>query len=160
MGTRNEAHINSALQLLQARKEALDRINKVQMRPHGKILEKDLFTWFGNSIDDLIQTISSFPDPIHWVAKKNEVLQVLDEKEGLLEKIGSIIVYDSPKFAIPEKWVKHLPTYIAVSTMEDALIMAVTLPRQKSVMLITGSISDGNENESYINDFIASYRTV
>jgi hypothetical protein len=160
MGTRNEAHINSALQLLQARKEALDRMNKVPMRPHGKILEKDLFTWFGNSIDDLIQTISSFPAPIHWVAKKQEVLQVLEEKEELLTKIGSIIVYDSAQFAIPDKWAKYLPTYIAVSSLEDALIMSVTLPRQKSVMLITGNSQDGINNESNINDFIISYRTV
>jgi hypothetical protein len=159
MGTRNETHINSALQLLQARKEALDRMNKVQMRPHGKVLEKDLFTWFGNSIDDLIHTISSFPDPIHWVAKKDEVLQVLDGKEELLKKFGSIIVYDSAKFSIPDKWAKDLPTYIAVSTMEDALIMAVTLPRHKSVMLITGNILDG-DNNGFINDFINSYRTV
>lgn len=160
MGTRNEAHINSALQLLQARKEALDRIHKVQMRPHGKILEKDLFTWFGNSVEDLIHTISSFPDPIHWIAKKEEVLHVLDEKEELLKKLGSIIVYDSAKFSIPAQWAKYLPTYIAVSTMEDALIMAVTLPRQKSVMLITGNLNDGEQNGTFINDFIASYRTV
>ncbi|MGJ8660772.1 MAG: hypothetical protein ACSHXL_01915 [Bacteroidota bacterium] len=160
MGTRNETHINSALQLLQARKEALDRINKVQMRPHGKIMEKDLFTWFGNSIDDLLQTISSFPDPIHWIAKKDEVLQVLDEKEDLLKKLGSIIVYDSTKFSLPSKWVNSLPTYIAVSTLEDALIMSVTLPRQKSVMLITGNTLDGASNDKYINEFITAYRSV
>lgn len=160
MGTRNEAHINSALQLLQARKETLDRINKVQMRPHGKILEKDLFTWFGNSIDDLIQTISSFPDPIHWIATKDEVLLVLNEKENLLKKLGSIIVYDSAKFSIPSNWAKYLPTYIAVSSMEDALIMAITLPRQKSVMLITGKSTHGAENEVYIQDFIDAYRIV
>jgi len=160
MGARNEVHINSALQLLQARKEALDHINKVQMRPHGKIMEKDLFTWFGNSVDDLIQTISSFPDPIHWVAKKNEVLQVLEEKEELLTKLGSIIVYDSAQFSIPEKWIKNLPTHIAVSTMEDALILSVALPRQKSVMLITGNTKDGEENDRFIKNFITAYRTV
>jgi hypothetical protein len=160
MGTRNEAHINSALLLLQARKETLDRMNKIQMRPHGKVLEKDLFTWFGSNTDDLIQTISSFPNPIHWVAKKDEVLQVLDENEALLKKIGSIIVYDSATFFIPEKWAKDLPTYIAVSTLEEALIMAVKLPRQKSVMLITGNSADGNANDGFVSNFINSYRTV
>ena len=160
METGNESQINSALQLLQARKETLNRINKVQMRPHGKIMEKDLFTWFGNSIDDLIQTISTFPSPIHWVANKSEVLEVLEEKEELLSKLGSIIVYDSTQFSIPEKWVGKLPTHFAVSTMEAALILSVSLPRQKSVMLITGNTQDGETNDDFIKDFIAIYRTV
>lgn len=160
MKTRHEAHVNSALQLMQARKEALDRMNKVQMRPHGKVLGKDLFSWFGNNLEDLLQTIASFPDPIHWVAKKDEVLHVLDEKESLLTKLGSIIVYDSAKFELPASWANKLPTYIAVSSMEDALIMSVTLPRQKSVMLLTGNLADGKDNEQQIEDFISAYRSI
>ncbi len=158
MSTRNEIHINSALQLLQARKEALDRMNRAPMRAHGKVMSSDLFTWFDYQIDDLVSTLLSFPYPIHWVAKKTEVEIAFRLSKKLTKKIETIVLYDTPKFEIPSEFADQITNCISSDTMEGALIMTRAIEQEKSVMIITGEMADWQNNRSEIEAFIKTFK--
>ena len=158
MTTRNELHINSALQLLQARKDALDQINRAPMRAHGKVLGKDVFTWFDYQIDDLVSTILSFPYPVHWIAKKGDVKEVLKHTKGTVEKIKTIAIYDSPRFELTQEHAELITNCISTDSMEGAIIMMKAVEQEKSVLLITGNMTDWQANKPYIEEFIDSFK--
>jgi len=123
MTARNELHINSALQLLQARKDALDRINRAPMRAHGKVLGKDVFTWFDYQVDDLMNTILSFPYPVHWITEKGEVKEVLKHTKGTVEKIKTIAIYESPRFELSQEHAELITNCISTDSIEGAIMM-------------------------------------
>lgn len=158
MSTRNEVHIQSALQLLQARKEALDRMNRAPMRPHGKVLGKDLFTWFDFQMKDLINTINSFPFPVHWIGKKQDVLTLFEEASGLIEKMETVAIYDSPKFQLPDEITHRVTNCISTDSLEGALTMMRAVRPIESVMLITGEASDWVTHRTQIEDFIEAFK--
>jgi hypothetical protein len=158
MSTRNEVHINSALQLLQARKEALDRMNREPMRPHGKVLGRDLFTWFDFQLDDFINTILSFPYPVHWIAKKEDVLTVFKHSKEMIDRMVTVAIYDSPKFQLPIEIAEKVTNCISCENMEGALIMIRAVKSDQSVMIITGDTSDWQLNRNYIEDFIEAFK--
>lgn len=158
MSTRNEAHINSALQLLQARKEALDRMNRTPMRPHGKVLGKDLFTWFDYQIEDLVSTLTSFPYPIHWIAKKADVEAAFGLSKDLAEKMETIALYDSAKFEIDNQFADQITNCISTDSMEGTLSMMRAIEQSKSVLLITGEMSDWQNNKQHIEAFIETFK--
>ena len=158
MTTRNELHINSALQLLQARKEALDQINRAPMRAHGKVLGKDVFTWFDYKIDDLVNTILSFPYPVHWIAKKGEVKQAFKHSKSLVEKFRTIAIYDSARFELSQEVADVITNCISADSLEGALTMMKAVEQEKSVLLITGDMTDWESNKQHIEQFIDSYK--
>ena len=158
MTTRNEVHINSALQLLQARKEALDRMNRTSMRPHGKVFGMDVFTWFDYQLDDLVNTILSFPYPVHWIAKKNEVFVATNQSNDIIEKIDTVALYDSPCFELPNETADKIKNCISVDSMESAMIMMKAVEHFPSVLLITGSSEDWEQNKEYIEGYIDSFK--
>ncbi len=158
MSTRNEVHINSALQLLQARKDALDRMNREPMRPHGKVLGKDLFTWFDFQIEDFVNTILSFPYPVHWIAKKDDALTVFSLSKQVIDKMETVALYDTPKFQLPSEIADKITNCVAAESLDDALTMMRAIKPGKSVILITGKSSDWEENKQNIEDFIEAFK--
>lgn len=158
MGTLNEVHINSALQLLQARKEALDRINRTPMRPHGKVLGKDVFTWFDYAIEDLVNTLLSFPFPIHWVAKKADVEAAFHFSKELPEKMETVALYDTAVFQLTDASSVQIKNCIATNSITDTLTMVRAVEHTPSVLLITGQLSDWQQHKQHIETFLETFK--
>ncbi len=158
MTTRNEVHINSALQLLQARKEALDRMNRSPIRPHGKVLGMDVFTWFDYQLDDLINTILSFPYPVNWIAKKNEVFVATGHSKDIIQKFNTVAIYDSPRFELSNELADCIKNCISVDSMENAITMMRAIEQTPSVLLITGKSDDWEMNREHIEGFIETFK--
>ncbi len=158
MSSRNEVHINSALQLLQARKEALDRMNRFPMRPHGKVLGRDLFTWFDYQIDYLVSTILSFPYPVHWLGTAKEIEDTIRHEKEILDKLETIIIYDSTQFELPIELANKITNCISVDSIESALVMLRAVEQGEGEILITGNEAKWEENKDQIEVFIQTFK--
>lgn len=157
MSSRNEVHINSALQLLQARKEALDRMNRSPMRPHGKVMKKDMFTWFDYQIDDLVSTFLSFPFPVHWIASKEEIETTFRYSKKLAKKVETIIIHDSSRFELDSEYADQIRNCISTDSIESALTMMKAIEQTEGVLMITGKSHFG-ENKDKIEAFIQTFK--
>ncbi|NRA10984.1 MAG: hypothetical protein HRT57_03395, partial [Crocinitomicaceae bacterium] len=60
--------------LLQARKEGLERARSLDaMRAHGKWRGMDVFSWANPSFGALSTAIASFPFPVVWIGKHEQI---------------------------------------------------------------------------------------
>ncbi|MFT5582069.1 MAG: hypothetical protein ACI9G9_001334 [Psychromonas sp.] len=158
MSVGKEVNINEALQLLQARKEALDLANRTPMRAHGKVLGKDLFTWFDCSIDNLCNTLGSFPYPVFWVARSEELTGIIQEESNLLEKIETIWVYNKTDQPVPKSWGAYIDKIRCFDSMHEALIDCKRKEEQKSILLLTGKVTDWQSSRIAIEEFIETHK--
>jgi hypothetical protein len=154
-----ETEIYSALQLLEARKEDLDRLNRSTMRAHGKILGKDLFTWFDCDIDSLTNTLLSFPYPIIWIGKVEDVHGVLQLDPQVGAHLKLVIIYPLGKHPLPTTISKELEELNYTESLPHALDLVKDEKLGKSVLMITGNIKDWQENQNEIDTFIKVMKT-
>ena len=65
-------------QLLEARQEGLRNAENSSIRPHGKLWEMDVFSWYKPNIHVLANTIHAFPFPVIWVANSSDIIEAID----------------------------------------------------------------------------------
>lgn len=154
MSENRQAHIQSALQLLEARKEALDQFKRSNMRAHGKMLGKDLFTWFDCELESLTNTLLSFPFPVIWICRKEEVMGVQQVHLNVSSHLHTVIVYGEKEIRPPYEWAENLLNLRLTDELGEALDSIASIDVPKSLVLVTGTIKDWQENQEKIERFI------
>lgn len=95
MSAKTENKVSSALQLLEARKEALTNLQRTNMKAHGKLWGKDFFTWEHPDTHSLANTISTFPYPMAWVTDRRSFELMQLDHPALLQELHCILVLDN-----------------------------------------------------------------
>lgn len=111
MSAKTENKVSSALQLLEARKEALTNLQRTNMKAHGKLWGKDFFTWETPDTHSLANTISTFPYPTAWVTDRRSLeLMQLDHPQ-VIEELHRVFILDQKNETNGEPFlVETLPT--------------------------------------------------
>lgn len=94
MSAKTENKVSSALQLLEARKEALANLQRTSMKAHGKLWGKDFFTWKSPDFNSLANTISSFPYPLTWVTDWRSFQQMRNDHPTVIEEMHRVFILD------------------------------------------------------------------
>ena len=92
--------VDQRTQLLQAREEGLKSLQNGVLKPHGKLLGMDVFSWLNPDVHMLMNTLHSFPFPVIWIAQKMDWDALLNLDNTILSNLCSRCI---PKYP-PEKW--------------------------------------------------------
>ncbi|MDG1735519.1 MAG: hypothetical protein P8H94_06705 [Crocinitomicaceae bacterium] len=106
------------------------------MKPLGKYLGMDTFSWHNPDLNLLNKTIQNFPFDILWLGNENEVESFLDFNPRVGSKIKSIVLYGADmKDNCSDK-------IISVSSIVNALEFVDTLIFKPGILLLTASDAD------------------
>lgn len=139
----NEIHVKSALQLLEARKAALEQMTHASMKAHGKWMNKEFFSWQNAAPHQLGQTLESLPYPILWIAQLDEYELVKKKHKNALQNIQQAILVTSQESNISDDLV------VLTSSYQNAFQLIKNTTIQRAVVLI--SLKD-HQNKEYQNE--------
>lgn len=109
-------------QLLETRKSDLQALRqKEDMKGHGKYLGMDVFSWPNPHFDRLSTMIASFPFPVLWVGKHEQIRCTVTYYPETREKIEAAIIHDTGALSFKEEIITELNQVIAAGSLEDAL---------------------------------------
>lgn len=151
-----EKKINLSVQdeLLRAREQGLDEIRKrVPMRGHGKILGMDVFSWEAPNFDQLATAVSSFPFPVIWIAKHEQVRCALTYYPELCRKVESAIIYDQANITFKKELYNCVETIIGLGDINDALKLIPVIAGKKNVLLFTTDLNADCEDLRIFKEF-------
>jgi hypothetical protein len=135
--------MNQALQLMQARQEALDQRLQSTMKSHGKVFDAETFTWHNPPVDVLAKTLENFPFPLVWVCNADLLLALNEHLQTKAIEFKAIICVG----AAPEGEVNEdLFELQYVSDVHVGLHSARKLLDKNCVFLLTGDAPEESAN--------------
>ena len=124
--------------LLRARKEGLERARSLDaMQALGKWKSMDVFAWANPHFDVLANVISSFPFPVVWVGKQNQIKCAVKYYPEVLDTIETIIVDDHGNIKMDEEDIFNTEKVAGVGDVKSALDMLCSFEPARRVFLFT-----------------------
>lgn len=136
--------------LLQTRNQVREELETGMLRPHGKLWNMDVFSWYKPNKHELENTISAFPFPTIWFGTRAEIEAVLEADEEWMHHISLICLYDHGSLSLPNDVLHRIPTVLACKDLADGLELLKKLKQAKSVLLFTAS---GEQWKTFKNTF-------
>ena len=118
------------------------------MKPLGKYLGMDTFSWHNPDLELLEKTIASFPFDLLWVGNKNEIEGFLSKHHGAETKINTCIVYGAHSDNCSNK-------IISASTIQEALNHLDHIIFKPGILLFTASDSDSEYSMRFFEKHIS-----
>ncbi len=144
--------INKALQMMQARQEALQQRVQTTMKPIGKIGGSDAFTWYQAPTPALMNTLLNFPFPIVWITRQRDLAEMNDLLRKKTPDFKSILCYGERTFEM-EELNEDLFEIHYLDDLNSALSHVVPLLDKNCVLLITGDEQDERHYQKLIEAF-------
>lgn len=137
--------------LLQARKEGLERARSLDaMQALGKWKGMDVFAWANPHFDALSTVISSFPFPVIWVGKQNQIKCAVKYYPEVLDTIETVIVSDRGNVKMSGEDIFNLEKVAATGDLESAIKIVASFENARRVFLFT---TEGETAFNEVNKF-------
>ena len=145
--------------LLQARKEGLERARSLNaMRAHGKWKGMDVFSWANPHFETLSTVIASFPFPVIWIGKHEQIKCACTYYPEILDTMETAIVFDQANLKLKSSTINSLDKIAGVGDLESALKMISTWTEQRRVFLFTTEGDESLRDINEFNDFVNSWK--
>ena len=119
------------------------------MKPLGKYLGMDTFSWHNPDLDVLEKTVSSFPFNILWLGNENEITGFLHKNYAVESKINSCIVYGLSSDNCSNK-------IISIQSIREAINHLNKLTFKPGILLFTASDSDSEFSMRFFEEYISN----
>ena len=129
--------INKALQMMEARQEALQSRLQTTMKPYGKICGADTFMWYRAPTHALMNTLLNFPFPIVWLTKQKDLAELNHQLRKETPEFISIICYGETSVN-KDDLNEDLFELKYLDDFDAALSHVIPLLDKNCVLLITG----------------------
>ena len=132
-------------------KKAVRALNAASpsMKPLGKYLGMDTFSWHNPDLKLLEKTVASFPFELLWVGNENEIKGFLDEYPSEANKIQRCIVYGACSDNCSNK-------IISMPTIHEALNHLDSSTFKPGILLFTASDADGEYSMRFFERHISN----
>jgi hypothetical protein len=141
--------------LLEARRESLQQMNTTSMRPHGKLLGMDVFSWIHPNPSLVINTLHAFPFKVFWLGNAVDIESALLEDQLLLGNIHAAVTYDSNVFKFKDEWLNGIENCAGTASLNDSFHLLEIFKAPQTVLLFTASGERAEELkeefENYLN---------
>lgn len=131
--SRSETKIHEALQLLQARQDALEMQRQRPLLSLGKWLRADVFAWHNPPAHALIDTLCNWPYPVIWIGTTAQAKQVNWQLRKREFDFRALILFGEQD----EDFAEELVETHYVQSGQEALQIAQNLLGEKSIVLLT-----------------------
>ena len=155
--TQNKVDSN---QLLQARDQSLQQVEKGMLRPHGKLWGMDVFSWYNPMVFELENTLSSFPAPVLWFGNEKDILTLLDENADSLSNVRLICAHDHAEFSLAGKGLETVESVLGTAQLKDGLGLIKGLKRNQGIFLFTASGIDWKERKEEFEFFLSLHQAI
>lgn len=144
--------------LLQARKEGLERAKSLDsMRAHGKWRGMDVFSWANPHFDALSTAIASFPFPVVWVGRHEQIKCACTYYPEVLDTMETAVVYDQANLRLKPSAIDNLEKVAGVGSLSAALELVKALEENRRIFLFTTEgeevLKDLNEFDEFVNSW-------
>lgn len=119
------------------------------MKPLGKYLGMDTFSWHNPDLELLEKTVSSFPFNLLWLGNENEIKGFLHKSYAVEDKINSCIVYGPCSGNCSNK-------IISIQSIREAINHLNKLTFKPGILLFTASDSDSEFSLRFFEEFISN----
>ena len=136
--------------LLRARREGLERARSLDaMQAHGKWRKMDVFSWANPHFEALATAISSFPFPVVWIGRHEQIKCACTYYPEVLDTLETAIVFDQANLKLKEDAWMNIEKVAGVGDLDSAFRLVESLEDQRRVFLFT------TESEWVVNDIDA-----
>jgi hypothetical protein len=141
--------------LLRARKEGLERARSLDaMQALGKWNSMDVFAWANPNFDALPTVISSFPFPVVWVGKQEQIKCAVKYFPEVMESIEAAIVTDKGGVKLQGDEIHFIDRVAGTGDVEDALKLVQSFEEARRVFLFTTEGHEAHAELKTLEDFI------
>ncbi len=119
------------------------------MKPLGKYLGMDTFSWHNPDLEILEKTIASFPFDLLWVGNENEVNGFLNKHHSVKNKINRCIVYGAHSDNCSSK-------IVSAPNLQEALNHLDNITFKPGILLFTASDADSEYSMRFFEKYISN----
>lgn len=141
-------------QLLQARRESLERAESFVLRPLGKLWGMDVFVWHNPSVYDLSATLSAFPFPVFLLSNRATLQELAQVDPETLRTVQWCGQYDHPQLNLPGDVMADLPLITGTEQVQDTLRILREMKAPKHIVLYTYKGNEWKTNLEIFETFI------
>lgn len=145
-------------QLFEARQESLRNAENSSIRPHGKLWEMDVFSWYKPNIHVLANTIHAFPFPVIWVANSSDILEAIKEESTINSHLHAVLAYDNSKFIMDFPSDLGIKNIVGTNGVEHTLALIQGLKQKNTILLFTASDENWQECKLYFDVFLTQHK--
>jgi hypothetical protein len=145
-------------QLLEARQEGLKNAENSSIRPHGKLWEMDVFSWYKPNIHVLANTIHAFPFPVIWVANSSDIIEAIEEEETICSHLHAVLAFDNSKFVMDFPMNKGIKNVAGTNSVEHTLALINGLKQKNTILLFSASDENWQEEKLYFDVFLTQHK--
>lgn len=125
-------------ELIRAREQGLDEIkNRGSMKAHGKVHGMDTFSWCAPKFDNLATVIGSFPFPVIWIAKHEQIRCAITYYPEISEHIESVIIYDQANIKFKSPLYDQVENLVGIGSVREAIELIPAIIGERNVLLFT-----------------------
>jgi len=142
-------HKISHVDLVSARKEQLRAISNCELQGLGKRAGMDVFSWPNPHFDKLSTMINSFPYPVIWIGKHEQIRCTITYYPETAKKIEAGLIYDTAEIGFKPEVLKQIKTLMATGSIESALMAKNQWSGEKMILLFSteGEGANGDMEE-------------
>lgn len=129
--------VKSALNLVDARKEALKEEAKGTLRPHGKLWGKDAFSWNNPTTELFAMTMHAFPFPILWVTPAGFANEVVKMDPSVMSNVNSIVSYGDGETLNEQLFVDAKNIQCVIDPIEGLLSVRDSALKHAVILFVT-----------------------
>ncbi len=123
--------------LIEQRREQLRSVVNNDLQGLGKREGMDVFSWPNPHFDKLSTMISSFPFPVIWIGKHEQIRCTTTYYPETIGKIEAALIYDRSQINFKVELIDQLKTVIATGSIESAMKVRESWAGQKMVLLFS-----------------------
>jgi len=143
--------------LLLARKEGLERARSLDaMQALGKWKSMDVFAWANPHFDALATVIASFPFPVVWVGKQEQIKCAVKYFPEVLDTIETVIVCDEGAVKLTAEDIHSIDKVAGTQDVQSALELLRSFKNARRIFLFTTdgdtALRDLNHLHNYLRE--------
>lgn len=149
--------INFADQLLEARKEGIDRFKEGMLRPHGKLWGMNVFSWMNPNLESIQTTIKTLPFPVFLVAN-HDLIKAIKGDEGAMACLDSVVCFDHANFFLELNELLAVRNAAGTQNVEDALKFVSAFHDRDCVFLFSSNSIEFERHKKEFEIFLRTYQ--
>lgn len=140
--------------LVEARKETLNRITTDSIRPHGKLWGMDVFSWANPDLGLISSTIHSFPFPVVFVAPLALTMSIVGHDQTVTSNIHAVVSYEDIHSSFNKINIDSVEFVHTFNNVKDALNTISERRLNRGVVLFCYEGLDFEHYKKQFNDFL------
>jgi hypothetical protein len=143
--------VATTINLVDARKDALEQAKNGSIRPHGKLWGMDVFSWNNPDMTACVSTIHAFPFPVLLIGQENIIHELLSQDETIKSNVHAFFIWEMHE--VTKSTSLNLTDGHASFVVDTTELLLEALTKNKLQRGVVLHLADGKDASFYQNEF-------